>query len=149
MWCKFSSFRALLRNSEGKIEISFFYCTLWFQGTKVPQKIRVGGGARPFEKINILLVSAVRCMPPAGWSVTQMRGVVSDWSHVCDRSYVPLLCSVIIENVTSVTGHMYHAYVPFICVEMLFENVKKNNANNSNLFVFVDLKYISSLCRLE
>ena len=94
MCCKFSSFGAFLRKFEVKIEISFFHCMTCFQGTKVPLKIRVGGGARPFEKINILLVSAVQCMPPAGWSRNSSRRVVSDKSHVCDRSYVPSLCSL-------------------------------------------------------
>ena len=125
MCCKFSSFRASLGNFEVKIEIWIFHCVAWFQGTKVPQKIWVGGGARPFEKINILLVSAVQCMPPRR---------VGQWLRYGALS---------VTYVTSLPGHMYPAYVPFIFVKMLIENVKKNNANYSNLFVFVDLKYIT------
>ena len=99
-----------------------------FKVQKYPRKIRVGGGARPFETIKILFVSAVQCMPPRRAGQWLRYGALS------------------VTYVTSLPGHMYPAYVPFIFVKMLIENVKKNNANNSNLLLLVDLKYIPSLC---
>jgi hypothetical protein len=60
------------------LKFHFFTARYDFKVQKYPRKSESAAVFGALKKINILLVSAVRCMPPAGWSLTQMRGVVSD-----------------------------------------------------------------------
>ncbi len=150
MWSKNPDFRGVLqpcevkppggrRDSGRRLKKSESAGWARRAGTKYTLKIWVGSSGRrlgALKKIVLSLGSAGRCQREGAVGSDSESAAVSDWSHVCGRSCVPKLCTVVM-------------YQQLYLKDVIKDSSKTTKKTRTRLFSFIYNTFLQSVDRIK